>query len=123
MCRCWCGEMFKKCLLAGAVLIATWSTNSIVFAETGRIQVAGVKTLFVTPSSVRSYPKVAEGPNPANIGVGDMLPLQYMMVVNLERFHLPRPRDGWVYFEVGQNIMRVDLNSREVLEQMGTLAN
>ena len=121
--HCWCGHMlfFNRMALAG--LIAVGAIVPAQAAETGRIQLAGVKTLSVSPSSHEHKFGKLTAYDSQEIAVGDTLPLEYMMVIDIQRYHFPRPRDGWVYFEVGENILRVDLNSREVLEQMDMLAN
>ena len=106
-----------------AVPIAFASAVSVQGGDVGRIQLAGVKTLSVTPSTSPTYVASASAAFDDDIAVGDTLPLQYMMVIDIRQYQFPRPRDGWVYFEVGQDVLRVDLNSREVLEQMDTLAN
>lgn len=97
--------------------LALFGAGSAGWASEGtRIQIAGVKTVSVAPltgiAATSARPEVA----PEIIEIGATLPLHYMMVVNLKDYDLPRPRDGWVYFEVGQEIYRVDLNSREILE-------
>ena len=102
-------------VMASSVLIAF--ASSAWASESGKIQIAGVKSL--TPPSVSQVRAAAAEPrNTAYvpIEIGGTLPLKYMMVVNLWDYDLPRPRDGWVYFEVDEEIYRVDLNSREILE-------
>ena len=62
----------------------------------------------VVPQSQRTPPAV---------NVGDILPRgQYNMVMNAPYYGLPRARDGWVYFRVERDIVRVQLRSMEVLE-------
>jgi len=46
------------------------------------------------------------------------MPLEYMMLFDVKRFGLPPPRDGWVYFGAGDEVFRVDLSSRLVLENV-----
>ena len=85
----------------------------LVGQEVGIINASGVKTIAVAALTQSSARQLIPTPE---VTVGDILPLNYFMVVNLRDYDLPRPSDGWVYFEVKNRIYRVDLNSREVLE-------
>ena len=79
-----------------------------------RIQTAGSNCVFV-PQSQRSQPLVQPG---------DILePGQYDMLFGTIRYGLPRPRDGWVYFLIGRDIARVQLDTLEVLEIVTHEAN
>lgn len=72
-----------------------------------RIQTAGTNCVAVPPAQVR----------PPAVLVGDILPRgQYNMVMNAPYYGLPRAQDGWVYFRVEEDIVRVYLPTMEVLE-------
>jgi len=72
-----------------------------------RIQTAG-SSCVVVPQSQIAPPAVSQG---------DILPRgEYNMVMNAPYFGLPRARDGWVYFRVERDIVRVQLRTMEVLE-------
>lgn len=58
------------------------------------------------------------GLGPAPVEIGTILPRgEYTMVVNSQWYGLPRPRDGWVYFRIEDDVYRVDFETREVLER------
>ena len=107
---------FYRVLLASvAALIATGAAAS----ETNRINISGVKTVSVAAmTSIQAVSASKPVPVELPIEIGGTLPLKYMMVVNLKDYDLPRPQNGWVYFEVKDEIYRVDLNSRESLEMV-----
>ncbi len=71
------------------------------------MQMAGTNCVVVPQTQVA--PPAAE--------VGDILPRgQYNMIMNAPYYGLPRAQDGWVYFRVEDDIMRVQLRTMEVLE-------
>ncbi len=108
----------RKSVWAIPLLSLAFVANAAPASEGGRINVAGTKSITVV--SVASLEMAANAQvAPEVIGVGDTLPLRFMMVVNLKDYDLPRPRDGWVYFEAGNDVFRVDLSSREILELVG----
>ncbi|SER97544.1 hypothetical protein SAMN04490244_104233 [Tranquillimonas rosea] len=58
------------------------------------------------------------------VEVGHKLePGQYPMVFNTRYYGLPPVRDGWVYYEIENEIYRVDRDTLEVLEQATDEAN
>jgi len=87
------------------------------------IQIPGVKSMKPTRIAPPPEPSAAALASTARSGdpafkPGDVLPNQYMMLFDVSRYDLPRPKDGWVYFTVGTDIYRANLNSRTVLERM-----
>ncbi len=79
-----------------------------------RIQTTGSNCVAV-PQSQRSVPLVAPG---------DMLERgEYRMLFGTLRYGLPPPADGWVYFRIGRDIARVQLDTLEVLEIVTDQAN
>lgn len=79
-----------------------------------RIQTAGSNCVRVPDSqlTVRAF-------NP-----GDVLPRgEYHMLMNAPYYGLPRAQDGWVYFRVDRDIMRVHLTTMEILEVVTDDAN
>ena len=72
-----------------------------------RIQTAGSNCVVVPPSQVR----------PPAVNVGDILPRgEFNMLMNARYYGLPRAQDGWVYFRVEEDIVRVQMRTMEVLE-------
>lgn len=60
------------------------------------------------PQTQRSAPAYA---------VGDTLPRgAFSMLMNAPYHGLPRAQGGWVYFKVGRDVMRVDLDTMTVLD-------
>jgi len=55
--------------------------------------------------------------------IGDSLPRGvYQMVLNSRYMGLPRPKEGTVYYKVDHRILRVDMNTLTVLEDMTYVA-
>lgn len=55
--------------------------------------------------------------------IGDHLPRgQYQMLLNSRYAGLPRPDEGTVYFRVDHRILRVEMNSMKILEDMTYVA-
>lgn len=54
---------------------------------------------------------------------GDVLPYQYMVLLNTSRYGLPQAQDGWVYFDVDGQIYRADLGTRQVIDRVTQEAN
>lgn len=101
----------RGALLIGALLAG--ATGTAAPAQC-RIQTAGSACVEV-PLDQRHVPLVAPG---------DVLePGAYQMLFGTLRYGLPMPQDGWVYFEVGRDIVRVDLESLTVLEIVTDQAN
>lgn len=74
------------------------------------------------PRTATTPPAVGLGPAPVEIG--EILPRgKYTMVLNAQWYGLPRPKDGWVYFRIEDDVYRVDFDSREVLERATRQAN
>ncbi len=58
-------------------------------------------------------------PEPSPYVVGSRLdPGTYSILANVDRYDLDRPRDGWAYVVIEDWALRVDLSSREVLEDV-----
>lgn len=75
-----------------------------------------------TPPRSATPPAVGLGPAP--IEIGEVLPRgEYTMVLNAQWYGLPRPKDGWVYFRIENDVYRVDFDSRKVLERATRQAN
>ncbi|MBT9384436.1 hypothetical protein KM176_11250 [Pseudooceanicola sp. CBS1P-1] len=55
-------------------------------------------------------PKIIQGVAP-----GDVLPMNYMVLLGTERRGLPAPANGWVYFDVDGQVVKADLATREVI--------
>lgn len=52
-------------------------------------------------------------------GVGDTLPRgKYFMLMNSQRYGLPPASDGLLYFRAGQQVLRVNLDTMEVHEDV-----
>lgn len=82
-------------------------------AQSCRIQTAGSSCIAVPQSD----------PPPPLLSPGDILPRgEYFMIMNAPHYGLPRAEDGWVYYRVGDDIMRVDRQSLEVLEIVTDMA-
>ncbi|SIN94759.1 hypothetical protein [Vannielia litorea] len=77
-----------------------------------RINVSGAKcesaARFASASTAPALP----------VAIGEPLPYEYMMLLNSEYFGLPPVSDGWVYFRVGNRVVRADYSTREVLEDV-----
>lgn len=72
-----------------------------------RIQTSGSNCVRVPDSQI----------TPRAYNAGDILPRgEFNMLMNSRYYGLPRARDGWVYFRVDRDIMRVDLATMEILE-------
>lgn len=54
---------------------------------------------------------------------GDLLPADVLILMNPLRYGLPRPRDGWTYFTVGDAIYRADIHTRRVLNYINPHIN
>lgn len=61
----------------------------------------------------------APAPPTPRFAPGDVLPDDYMVMLNSRRRGLPAPRDGWTYFRVEREIYRADLHTRVVIERVG----
>ena len=107
--------MFKSNGAIAAFGIVVSFSVPVFATDEPRIQVAGVKSVSVA-QKVSSNVDRDPATKALDVAIGDTLPLQYMMAINTDRLNLPRPKDGWVYFEVGRHIFKVELNSRLVLE-------
>lgn len=70
-------------------------------------QIPGTTCVVVPPSQIRPPP----------VQPGDILPRgEYNMLMNAPYYGLPRAQDGWVYFRVERDIVRVQLRTMQVLE-------
>lgn len=54
---------------------------------------------------------------------GDTLPAEVLILMNPIRYGLPRPRDGWTYFTVDDDIYRADIHTRRVLNYINPHIN
>ena len=54
---------------------------------------------------------------------GDTLPEDGLIVMNPLRYGLPRPENGWTYFQVGEDIYRAEIQSRRVLNYVNPHIN
>ncbi len=50
--------------------------------------------------------------------VGETLPKEVLILIDPLRYGLPRPRDGWTYFQLGQQIYRAEMRTRRVLNHV-----
>ncbi|KAA2317371.1 hypothetical protein DL237_06155 [Pseudooceanicola sediminis] len=102
----------------------------------------GIACISAEPISTDLQPDVRPGSNPAlnsdegNVlrngatentaqafQSGDVLPYQYMVLLNTARYGLPSAQDGWVYFDVDGQIYRADLGTRQVIDRVTQEAN
>ncbi len=49
---------------------------------------------------------------------GEVLPGDVLILIDPTRYGLPRPRDGWTYFQMGRQIYRATMRGREVLNHV-----
>jgi len=55
--------------------------------------------------------------------IGDVLPRgKYQMMLNSRYNGLPKPKDGTLYYKVDHRILRVEMNSLKVVEDMTYVA-
>lgn len=75
-----------------------------------------------TGAGCHTAPRAATPPTaglgPAPVEIGTILPEgEYTMILNSQWYGLPRPKDGWVYFRIVDDVYRVDFATRKVLER------
>ena len=100
------------CGLATPIGVAAQSADSM-------ISLSGVKSLRVVSRTTENTGYSAEElRNGSEVILGGTMPLYYYMLIDPYKYGLPRPRDGWVYFQAGYDVYRVDISSREVLERV-----
>ena len=63
----------------------------------------------------RVFPPARSTSAKPHLQPGDVLPADVLILMNPPRYGLPRPRDGWTYFTVGDGIYRADIITRRVL--------
>ena len=49
---------------------------------------------------------------------GEVLPGDVLILIDPTRYGLPRPRDGWTYFQMGRQIYRATMRGREILNHV-----
>lgn len=97
-------------------------------SDNGQIRMqSGARFVTVAPSGneatvsrqvgTRRVAPARVAPEPA-LRRGDILPDNVLILMNPPRYGLPRPRDGWTYFTVGDNIYRADIITRRVLNHI-----
>lgn len=99
------------------------------FAGEAAACASGARCVTVAPRTATETGACATGsrciqvpqrePEPAPFDIGAPLePGTYSILANIDRYDLDRPRDGWAYVVIEDWVLRVDLNSREVLEDV-----
>jgi hypothetical protein len=86
----------------------------------GLVTIDGVKTVKAPPPRAGTEVASASASDALHTGqdavvIGKPMPLKYMMLFDVAKYGLPKPRDGWVYFKAGDQIYKVILSSRIVL--------
>ncbi|WP_089990673.1 hypothetical protein [Cognatiyoonia koreensis] len=95
-----------------------------LFATTADATCRIQTTLGSCQTPPRSPKPPAAGLGPAPIEIGTILERgEYSIVLNSQWYGLPRPKDGWVYFRIQDDVYRVDYETREVLERATREAN
>ena len=103
--------MLRKLLIC-IVFLPNISGAQCLTASTG----AGCSSarIVVAPPSTNSGNVLGPGP----VEIGTILPKgEYSMLMNATWYGLPQAKDGWVYFRIEDDVYRVDLQTREVLER------
>lgn len=90
------------------------------------VKIAGVKCV----EAISAGSKRAEGAKwlrvpvaPPPVSIGDILPPDYMMLMNTAYYGLPPVGNGWRYYRVERDVFRVDNKTREVLERVTDRTN
>ena len=121
---CRSGSTLPRNLVLTLALVAAVPTAGLGCAS-------GARCVTVTPfksatdgsrdcaSGTRCITVPQSEPDPSPFLVGESLePGSYSVVGNTDQYGLERPRDGWVYVLVEDWVLRLDLDSRVVLEDV-----
>ncbi len=103
-------------LITAIVLAAGSIAGSPVEAKNNRVQcppgLAKKNPPCVPPGQAKKYYRI-----------GDYLPHgDYYRIRDWDRYDLPRLRRGEVYYRMGDSILRVDRDTREILQLIETVA-
>ena len=118
--------MFPRAL-AVVMLVATSIAPSVALAQCASgdltcIELPDVpaRPANLVPVSLEQVGMTSSASAPTPLAdVGDVLPRgEYSLILNAEYYGLPPVSDGWVYMRVGQDALRVDWQSHEVLERV-----
>ncbi len=113
-------SIIHLCVGVGLVLAAsTGSGSSACLVTITKCAEARSPGLAITTSA--KWISVPQ--SPPLVEIGDVLPEEYLVLMNAGYYGLPPVGEGWRYYRVKRDVYRVENASRRVLEQVTDQTN